>query len=212
MKTEVVEFDGAAGRVDCAFDWPDGEPRGWALILHPHPLQGGARDNKVVTTLGRACLQAGLAVLRPNFRGVGASEGEFDSAVGETDDMQAVLAQVRQRYPALAGLPWVLGGFSFGTAVAAQLYSGLPVEARPGTLMLAGTAVWRFLFRELDLPAHTLLIHGESDDVVPLADALDWARPLNLPTVVVPGATHFFHGKLLILRDLVQQRLRLDFP
>ncbi|AUL45660.1 alpha/beta hydrolase [Bordetella trematum] len=208
--TEVQVFSGAAGRIECALDYPDGSPRGWALLLHPHPLHGGARDNKVVTTMARACVNAGLVAVRPDFRGVGASEGEFDRGVGETADMLGLIPQLREALPELAGAPWVLGGFSFGTAVAAQVYATLAEQhAQPDALMLMGPAVGRFQFREVELPESTLMVHGEVDEVVPLAEALDWARPRGLPVVVIPGASHFFHGKLLTLRELVSQRLAL---
>lgn len=208
--TEVQVFSGAAGRIECALDYPDGSPRGWALLLHPHPLHGGARDNKVVTTMARACVNAGLVAVRPDFRGVGASEGEFDRGLGETADMLGLIPQLREALPELAGAPWVLGGFSFGTAVAAQVYATLAEQhAQPDALMLMGPAVGRFQFREVELPESTLMVHGEVDEVVPLAEALDWARPRGLPVVVIPGASHFFHGKLLTLRELVSQRLAL---
>ncbi len=208
--TEVQVFSGAAGRIECALDYPDGSPRGWALLLHPHPLHGGARDNKVVTTMARACVNAGLVAVRPDFRGVGASEGEFDRGVGETADMLGLIPQLREALPELAGAPWVLGGFSFGTAVAAQVYATLAEQhAQPDALMLMGPAVGRFQFREVELPESTLMVHGEVDEVVPLTEALDWARPRGLPVVVIPGASHFFHGKLLTLRELVSQRLAL---
>ena len=209
-RTEIVGFEGRAGRIDCALDWPAGEPRGWALVLHPHPLHGGARDNKVVTTIARACLQHDLAVARPNFRGVGASEGTFDKAVGETRDMIGLVAQFRERHPDLAARPWALGGFSFGTAVAAGVHAGLKAagEARlPAALVLAGAAVNRFQPADIAAPPDTLLVHGERDDVVPCSEAMDWARTRDLPVVVIPDATHFFHGKLLILRQLVIDKL-----
>jgi len=209
-RTETVVFTGAAGRIDCAFDWPEGTPRGWALLLHPHPLQGGARDNKVVTTLARACVQRGLLAVRPNFRGVGDSAGQFDKAVGETQDMLALVAQMRERHPELAARPWVLGGFSFGTAVAAGVHAGLAQAGDgrlPAALMLMGAAVQRFQAADIAVPDDTLMVHGEHDEVVPCAEVLDWARPRSLPVVVVPGASHFFHGKLLVLRRLVSDRL-----
>ena len=205
-RTEHITFAGLAGNIDCAVDWPEEAPRGWALVLHPHPLHGGARDNKVVTTIARACVQHGLLALRPNFRGVGASEGEFDKAQGETADMLELVQQFAELQPDVAQLPWVLGGFSFGTAVAAQLYSGL-TDHRPELLILAGTAAQRFTFRDIAVPNDTLLVHGETDDVVPLDEAMGFARQHELPMVVIPDASHFFHGKLLTLRGLVQQRL-----
>ncbi len=207
--TDIVAFAGAAGRIDCAMDWPAQPPRGWALVLHPHPLHEGTRDNKVVTTIARACVQEGLVAVRPDFRGVRASEGQFDKAVGETADMQQLVEQLRERFPELANLPWVLAGFSFGTAVAAQLDSALAEagQPRPAALVLAGPAVWRFQFRDVDLPPDTLLVHGEQDEVVPLGDLMDWTRDRSVPVVVIPGASHFFHGKLLLLKQLVLTRL-----
>ncbi|CAM3368485.1 Alpha/beta hydrolase [Bordetella sputigena] len=209
-RTEILEFNGLAGRIDCAVDWPEGEPRGWALVLHPHPLHEGTRDNKVVTTIARACVQQGLVALRPDFRGVRASAGAFDKAQGETADMRELVAQWLEREPSLAAMPWALAGFSFGTAVAAQLDATLAADgaARPGALILAGAAVWRFQFREIALPDDTLIVHGEQDEVVPLAEVFEWTRDRSVPVVVIPGATHFFHGKLLLLRQLVLTRLQ----
>lgn len=203
--TETETYAGEAGVIDCALDWPDGEPVGWALVLHPHPLHGGARDNKVVTTIARACVAQGMVAVRPNFRGVGKSEGTFDNARGETHDMLALVEQFAARHPQLAAGRWVLAGFSFGTGVAAQLYSSLAeTGARvPEHLILAGPAVGRFQFREVRLPAHALLVHGELDEVVPLQEARDWSADQPASLTVVPGASHFFHGKLIELRDLV---------
>lgn len=156
-RTQNIQFKGEVGIVDCALDWPEGEPRGWALVLHPHPLHGGARNNKVVTTIARACVQQGLVAVRPDFRGIGKSEGSFDNAVGETADMHAVVEQFQEAYPEIASGNWVVAGFSFGTSVAAQLSSMLSEEqARaPEALILAGPAVERFRFRELELPEAT---------------------------------------------------------
>ena len=111
VRTEQIVFQGQAGDISCAIDWPDGEPTGWALVLHPHPLQGGARDNKVVTTIARACVQTGMVAVRPNFRGVGESAGEFDNAVGETADILALIQQFREQYPDIASGKLLLGGF-----------------------------------------------------------------------------------------------------
>lgn len=202
-------FQGLAGDIECLVEWPDAPARGWALVLHPHPLHGGARENKVVTTVARACLQYGLVAVRPNFRGVGKSGGVFDSGVGETADMHALVQQFSQAWPQEAAGRWVLAGFSFGTSVAAQLYSllGEQGERTPDALALLGAAVERFRFRDVSVPDDTLLVHGEVDEVVPLSEALDFARPRGLPVVVVPGASHFFHGKLVVLKQLLAQRL-----
>ena len=208
--TETTTFDGLAGVIDCALDWPEGAPTGWALVLHPNPSQGGTRDNKVVTTIARACVQHGLLALRPNFRGIGSSGGTFDHGKGELLDMAALVEQFRVRYPEIAAMPWVLGGFSFGTSIAVQLYAKWDRLEKnlPNIVVLTGSAALRFRHSDVKAPEDALVIHGEVDEVVPLSEVMDWARPLGMPVVVIPEAGHFFHGKLLILRQLVQTRLQ----
>lgn len=207
-RPDTLRFNGDAGDIDCALDWPDTAPRGWALLLHPHPLHGGARGNKVVTTLARACTQAGLVAVRPDFRGVGNSGGTYDEGRGEAQDMLGLPAQCLAHFPELNGLPFVLAGFSFGSAVASQVDAagdahGLPPRAG---LMLIGTAVERFSVAPA--PADTLVVHGEEDDTIRLTSVFDWARPHATPVVVIPGATHFFHGKLITLREVASRYLR----
>lgn len=208
--TENTSFDGLAGLIDCAMDWPEGTPTGWAVILHPNPSQGGTRDNKVVTTLSRACVQHGLVALRPNFRGIGASGGHFDHGKGELLDMAALVEQFRVRYPEIASKPWVLGGFSFGTSIGVQLYAQWERLGKnlPNIVILTGSAALRFRHSDAKAPEDALVIHGELDEVVPLSEVMEWARPLGMPVVVIPEAGHFFHGKLLVLRQLVQTRLK----
>jgi hypothetical protein len=187
---------GPAGKIECAVDLPAGAPRGMALVAHPHPLYGGTLDNKVVQTLARAFVELGYAAWRPNFRGVGASEGTHDEGRGEVDDLAAVLAHLRAERP-------VLAGFSFGAAVQTRLAQRLVKEGNPPSRMvLVGLAVKHL--EAVPVPAGTILIHGEMDTTVPLADVLAWARPQDLPVVVVPGADHFFHRRLAILRAIVQ--------
>ena len=202
--TETTTFDGLAGVIDCALDWPEGAPTGWALVLHPNPSQGGTRDNKVVTTIARACVQHGLLALRPNFRGIGSSGGTFDHGKGELLDMAALVEQFRVRYPEIAAMPWVLAGFSFGTSIAVQLYAKWDRLEKnlPNIVVLTGSAALRFRHSDVKAP------DGEVDEVGPLSEVMDWARPLGMPVVVIPEAGHFFHGKLLVLRQLVQTRLR----
>jgi alpha/beta superfamily hydrolase len=201
--TENTSFDGLAGLIDCAIDWPEGVPTGWA--------QGGTRDNKVVTTLSRACVQQGLVSLRPNFRGIGTSGGHFDHGKGELLDMAALVEQFRARYPEIAAKPWVLGGFSFGTSIGVQLYAQWDKLGKnlPNIVILTGSAALRFRHSEAKAPEDALVIHGELDEVVPLSEVMEWARPLGMPVVVIPEAGHFFHGKLLVLRQLVQTRLKV---
>ena len=178
---------GPAGRIECAVDEPAGSPRGLALIAHPHPLFGGTLDNKVVQTLARALVELGYVAWRPNFRGVGASEGTHDAGRGEVDDLAAVLAHAGAAHP-------VLAGFSFGAAMQAKLAARVRAER----LALVGVAVTNQ--QVPPVPPGTLVIHGEADETIPLAAVLDWARPQELPVLVVPGADHFFHRKLPALK------------
>jgi hypothetical protein len=186
---------GPAGRIECAVDDPQGPPAGIALIAHPHPLFGGSLDNKVVQTLARAFVELGYETWRPNFRGVGETEGAHDEGRGELEDLAAIVAHLKPERLALAG-------FSFGAGLQVQLASRVKAEA----LVLVGVAVTRFQLP--DAPKGALVIHGEHDETVPLGTVLDWARPQELPVVVVPGAEHFFHRKLNVLRDLVLAYLR----
>jgi alpha/beta superfamily hydrolase len=175
-------------------DAAEGSPRGAALVAHPHPLYGGTRDNKVVQSVAKACLEAGYEAWRPNFRGVGQSEGRYDEGRGELEDLVAVAGAIGAR-------PLVLAGFSFGGAMAAQLAA----RRNPETLILVGPAVTNF---EVPAPkAPCLVIHGELDETIPLAAVLDWARPLDQAIVVVPGADHFFHRRLNLIRDAVRRWL-----
>lgn len=195
---------GPAGRIELAIDRPAAPPRGVALIAHPHPLHGGTLDNKVVQTLARSLAELGYLALRPNFRGVGASEGRYDEGKGEVDDLAAVLAHARREHGAA---PPVLAGFSFGAAMQARLAARLRDETRtPERLVLVGIAINHF--DAPPVPADTLLVHGERDETVPLESVLDWARPQDLPVVVVPGADHFFHRRLQVLRAIVQYNWR----
>jgi hypothetical protein len=186
---------GPAGRIECAVDAPAGAPVGVALIAHPHPLFGGSLDNKVVQTLARAFLELGYEAWRPNFRGVGETQGVHDEGRGELEDLAAIVAH-------LAPARLALAGFSFGAGVQVRLAARVKTEK----VVVVGVAVTRF-----DLPPAprgTLVIHGELDETVPLAAVLDWARPQELPVVVVPGAEHFFHRKLNVLRDIVLHHCR----
>jgi hypothetical protein len=186
--------------------WP---LEGIALVAHPHPLYGGSADNKVVTTLARAFRELGCATLRPNFRGVGASEGEHDHGLAETDDLAAVHAYARSRFGAAP--PFYLGGFSFGAYVVTRLAKQLAAAGDAARrLVLVGTAAGfvegtrRYVTEAV--PADTIVIHGANDETVPLANVLAWAEPLELVVSVVPGADHFFHRKLHVIRRIIESQ------
>jgi hypothetical protein len=192
---ERLVIDGPAGALETDLNDPGLPRRGIALIAHPNPVQGGTKDNKVVTTLAKTLFGLGYVVIRPNFRGVGASAGVFDQGNGETDDLVAVIRYAKARF---GELPLLLAGFSFGAFVQTRVAQQVTAQR----LVLVGPAVNRF--PAATVPANTLVVHGEHDEVVPLAAVLDWARPQHLPLVVVPGGEHFFHGRLHLLAQIVR--------
>ena len=185
---------GPAGTLEVAFNVPEGSLRGIALIAHPHPLQGGTLDNKVVQTLAKTFAALGYAAVRFNFRGVGQSVGQFDDGIGETDDALAALAAAKLEF---GELPVALAGFSFGSYVQTRVAHAITAER----LVLIGPAVKRFPVEAV--APDTIVIHGEEDDVVALADVLAWARPQQLPIMVFPGCGHFFHGRLPQLQRVI---------
>ncbi len=216
--TETYLIAGPVGSIEVALDLPDearaseGAARaaalkGVVLVAHPHPLFGGTMDNKVAQTLARTFVQLGYAVFRSNFRGVGRTEGQHDNGIGERDDLMAVLAHVRGQ-ETYAALPLVLAGFSFGTYVLSHVAERLAEQGTPAhRLAFVGTAASRW--EVAPVPADTIVIHGEQDDTVPLGAVLDWARPQELPVVVIPGAEHFFHRKLHILKRVITDAWRV---
>ncbi len=198
---EKFTLAGGAGQMEGLIDHPLGAPRGVALVAHPHPLYGGTMDNKVAVTLARTFVNLGYVSARINFRGVGTSEGVHDHGQGETDDMAILHAHMRAKYP---GLPVALAGFSFGTFVQAQLQQRLIAAGQPAErLVLVGSAAGKWAMPEI--PSNTILIHGELDETIPLKDVLDWARPQDIPVIVIPGADHFFHRKLQHIKSWVSQ-------
>ena len=206
---ERVVLDGAAGKLE-VFVEPHEDAAGIALLAHPHPLFGGTADNKVVTTLAKAFRELGYATLRPSFRGVGGSEGEHDKGIAETDDLFTVHSYARGRFGAL---PVALAGFSFGAYVTTRLARRLAAAGDPAErLVLVGTAAGFIegdrIYETEAVAPDTVVIHGSADETVPLANVLKWAEPLELTVSVIPGADHFFHRRLAVLRAIVHNSWR----
>ena len=204
-------LDGPAGHIEVLVDLPQGDPVGLAMVAHPHPKPGGSAEHKIPALLARSLAHAGWLAVRPNFRGVGRSQGTHDEGVGETDDLLVVLRELRQATP---GLRVALTGFSFGAFVVARAVRRLVDEgAAPWRTALAGVPSGEAAGgRSYDTPGpipQALVVHGELDESVPLQQVLDWARPHRQPVTVVPGADHFFTGSVHVLRDLVLEHLRL---
>jgi alpha/beta superfamily hydrolase len=202
-QTERLSLAGPAGRVQALRDQPEGTPHGVAVIAHPHPLFGGTMDNKVVQTLARAFVQCGWTAVRFNFRGVGSSEGFHEKAAARRWTCRPWCGKSPRRAPSR----WRL---LLRRVRHAQALQALWTERDVRALVLVGTAASRFQVPALPPESHdrTLVIHGEKDETVPLAAALDWARPQSLPVTVVPGVEHFFHGQLPLLKNLVLRHLR----
>ena len=214
---ERILLDGPDGKIEVFVEGHE-NPRGIALIAHPHPLFGGTADNKVVTTLARAFREQGCITLRPHFRGVGDSEGEHDHGDAETEDLLALHDWARARYADVLAdngtpLPLYLAGFSFGAYVTTRLAKRLAAAGDPAKwLVLVGTAAgfvegMRHYETEAVGP-NTLVIHGSEDETVRLDNVLAWAKPLEIPVVVVPGADHFFHRRLHLIRNIIHRAWR----
>ena len=199
-------------KVECAtFSMPTQEMRALAVICHPHPLFGGAMDNKVVHTLWRTFKSEGINVLRFNFRGVGESEGQHDGGEGETDDLAAIIGWLAKCYP---DKPVYLAGFSFGAYVAAA-YAARESRNPLARLFLVAPPVHHFnmeAVRRLDVP--TSIIMGQKDELVPAEQVQLWTKRLSESALarlhLLPDATHFFHGQLSSLKELVVADLALE--
>jgi uncharacterized protein len=222
-RTKVIHIQGIVGLIEMSIDLPDelkNDPafavRGIALVAHPHPLMGGTMDNKVAQTMARAFNQLGYVSVRPNFRGVGGTEGIHDDGAGELEDLLYVADWMRTPsswtdFEVTASqswvvnvntLPLVVSGFSFGSFVGSHLVQRLAELGRPAErLVMVGSAAGKWTLAHV--PADTILIHGELDETIPLIDVLNWARPQELTVQVVPGADHFFHRRLHCIRNII---------
>jgi len=207
MRAERRLVAGPAGQIEVNVDWPDdASPVGVAHIAHPHPLYGGRLDNKVVATLARAFCALGWLAVRSNFRGVGATEGQHDEGRGELDDLLHLIERIAWLPDAASPMPIALAGFSFGSFVAAHAAARLQSRgAAPRHLILVGAAAGKWPMPPVDPGA--LIIHGERDETILLADVLAWAGTCEVPVVVIPGADHFFHRRLPVLKKLATRHL-----
>ena len=222
-RTKVIHIEGIVGAIEMSIDLPDelkNNPsfaiRGLALVAHPHPLMGGTMDNKVAQTMARAFNQLGYVSVRPNFRGVGGTAGVHDNGVGELEDLLHVTEWMCtpsswSSFEVTANQAWVsnvntfplvVSGFSFGSFVGSHLVQRLADLGRPAErLVMVGSAAGKWTLAEV--PADTILIHGELDEIIPLIDVFNWARPQELTVQVVPGADHFFHRRLHCIRNII---------
>jgi uncharacterized protein len=203
-RTERIAIPGPAGVLEALVEIPEQHDAGhFGVVCHPHPLYGGTLENKVVHTLARAFQELGAPTLRFNFRGVGGSGGEFDQGRGEVEDALAVVAHGRHLFPGAA--LW-LAGFSFGGAVAVTSAA----RAHPERLVLVAPGITLLDVRKVAPACPWLIVQGDADDVIEPKYVLDWAAAVANPSQapspqirVLPGAGHFFQGRLHDLRATV---------
>jgi len=197
-------IDGPAGAIEALLERPpDARTDLIAVCCHPHPLYGGTMQNKVVHTLARAAQDQRVSSLRFNFRGVGGSVGKHDDGVGESDDAAAV-ADWSRRTLGTTRL-WSLG-FSFGGFVAYRLAT----LCDAALLVTVAPPVRRFDFTTLAVPRCPWLVaQGDADELGDHEAVLAWTRTVSPPPDVriLPGAEHFFHRRLTVLRTLVGEWL-----
>ena len=192
-----LRLAGSDGKLETVINDPGQSRKGITLIAHPHPLHGGTLDNKVVQTVASTLFELGYVAVRPNFRGVGMSEGDYDNGKGEIEDMLTAANFVKSTY---GDLPLILVGFSFG----AYIQHNANILLQSHQLVLIAPAVNMFPFGAV--PANTLVIHGEQDELVPLTAVQAWAQPYGAEVNVVTGADHFFHRKLPQLKQILVDR------
>ena len=207
-RPQALSIEGPAGSLEALLEEPEtGRGAAFGVVCHPHPLQGGTLENKVVHTLARALQGLGIPTLRFNYRGVGKSEGAYDEGIGETEDALAVVRAGRVRWPHAS--VWLLG-FSFGGIVALRAAARLPAAG----LVTVAPAIGRLAVGDRIPECPWLVVQGDSDEVVAPASVLEWARGLEAaPRVeVMAGAGHFYHGRLPELREKVVRFVRETAP
>ena len=201
----LIQVQGPVGQLEAVLDLPgDVAVSGTAVICHPHPQHGGTMHNKVAHTLARSFVRSDFATLRFNFRGTEGSEGKFDDGVGEYDDALAALDWMRGRYP---DVPLWLGGFSFGAAIAIRAAVAIEVKG----LISVAPAIYRFTGHLEGQPrCPWLIIQGDEDELVDVEETIEWVNSLEPgpELIVMPGAEHFFHGRLNDLRTAIMEFVR----
>lgn len=200
------QLDGPAGVIECLADHPEPElaRAGVAILCHPHPEHGGTMRNKVVTIMERSLRELGLKTVRFNFRGVGESEGVFDEGVGEADDCRSVIRWVQSVCP---NEPIWLGGFSFGAFISIKVAHEFPIQQ----LLSIAPPAGRYGMDELTPPqCPWLVVQGDEDEVVSAEAVKQWVADIepSPQLVMMDGAGHFFHRRLMDLRGLIKNHVQ----
>lgn len=195
---------GPVGQLEVMTTWPSENIKNIVVIIcHPHPLYQGSMHNKVVTIMAKAFDQLGLKTVRFNFRGVGDSEGQYGEKVGEIADLLAVLNWVKSILP--AHQIW-LAGFSFGGYIAATVAA----QQKTPQLVTVAPGISHHDFEGLGVVACPwLIVQGDADEITPLGVVKDFVEryPQHITFRVLSGASHFFHGRLIELKDILINEL-----
>lgn len=201
---QAFTFSGHAGDLEAILSVPpDPDQRYMALLGHPHSLQGGTMQNKVVTTLARAFKELGIASIRFNFRGVGQSQGVYDAGVGESEDMLSLANLCQQQWP---GVRLIFAGFSFGSYVtyraAAQCPHALLISIAPPVHHYDYAAYH-------PAPSPWIIVQGDADEVVPVETVRTFVTQSESPLIYfeMTDTSHFFHGQLVGLKSLLIQHM-----
>lgn len=207
MATERITVQGPVGRLEAELYRPleGSAPRAAAVVCHPHPLHGGTMRNNVVHRTARGLHDAGLAVMRFNFRGVGGSEGVHDGEGAEEEDLAAALTEMRERYP---GVPLWAAGFSFGSRTVIGL---APRDERIERVCLVALPVLAYDCRgALDVPQPGAIFMA-GDDSFGTLGRLRCQMPellTHFHVEEIPGVDHFFTGRLDELRERIARWAR----
>ena len=206
-----IVLPGPAGALEAVVEYPEPDTPAVSVvgvICHPLPTEGGSMHNKVVTMTARALRELGATTVRFNFRGTGHSEGSYDEGRGETDDLRALVAWVREQRPGHA--LW-LAGFSFGAYVSI----GAAAELKPEVLISIAPPAGRWDFASVSLPTMPwLVIQGENDEIVDPQAVYDWLEKSKAQAELVrmSDTSHFFHRKLIDLRGAIKNGVRAYLP
>lgn len=200
-------FVGAVGELEAILSVPtEYDKRYIALLGHPHSLQGGTMHNKVVTTLVRVFKELGIASIRFNFRGVGLSQGVYDAGVGESEDMCLLADLCKQQLP---DVRFIFAGFSFGSYVTFRAASK---DSHARLISIAPPVHHYDYTSDHPAPSSWIIVHGDADEVVPVDEVRRFVAQSTNPLIYLEMAdtSHFFHGKLIELKSLLIQQIRVQ--
>lgn len=205
---KIIAITGPAGQLEAVHSTPTATSIPYTgIVCHPHPLHDGTMNNKVVHTIVKSFRDLGIQTIRFNFRGVGNSEGKFDNGIGETEDVLSVIQWVQQSFP---DHNICLSGFSFGAYVSLRAATRTPVKL----LVSVALPVTHIGTHDLIPSCPWIIVHGEHDELFAIQDLVDWVATIkpSPELILIPDASHFFHGKLIELRNELMKAVKKYIP